>query len=241
VKRSVGDATAAQRIGALAERWALSSEAAARLLALLRITSEDRRAPTTVSDPVEAAWVHVADSLSGLPFLDSRIPGPVADVGSGAGFPGLPLAIARPSMEFDLIEAGRRKCAYLEDVAGRLGLENVRVVAGRVEEWATHEGRERCTAVLVRAVAPLPTLVEYAAPLLRPAGVLIAWKGARDPEEEHRAAAAAEVLGLAPLAVQRSEPYPGSREHHLHLYEKVRATPARFPRRAGVALKRPLG
>jgi 16S rRNA (guanine527-N7)-methyltransferase len=89
-------------------------------------------------------------------------------------------------------------------------------------------------------VAPLATLVEYAAPLLRTGGRLIAWKGERDAAEERGGAAAAAQLGFAPAAVERVHPFAGSRAHTLHLYEKVIPTPEGFPRRPGIARKRPL-
>ena len=181
----------------------------------------------------------MADSLTALPWLEPA--GRVADVGSGAGFPGLVLAIARPGMEMDLVESQARKCEFLGAAASSLALGNVHVVDLRAEEWGARAGHERYDAVLARAVAALATLVEYAAPLLVPGGKLIAWKGERDEAEERAGAQAAEQLGLAPAGVERVHPYPGSRAHTLHLYEKVTSTPAGFPRRAGMAAKRPLG
>jgi 16S rRNA (guanine527-N7)-methyltransferase len=95
--------------------------------------------------------------------------------------------------------------------------------------------------VTARAVAGLPVLVEYAAPLLRLSGMLVAWKGARDPAEEELGRAAADEVGLALADVLRVEPFEGARNRHLHLYRKVAPTPGRFPRRPGMAAKRPLG
>jgi 16S rRNA (guanine527-N7)-methyltransferase len=89
-------------------------------------------------------------------------------------------------------------------------------------------------------VGPLAVLVEYAAPLLRRDGVLVAWKGARDPAEERAGAAAAERVGMAPAEVLPVQPYPDSENRHLHVFRKVAPTPAEFPRRAGMARKRPL-
>jgi 16S rRNA (guanine527-N7)-methyltransferase len=102
-------------------------------------------------------------------------------------------------------------------------------------------GREAYDAVTARAVGPLAVLVEYAAPLLRPDGVLVAWKGARDAGEEDSGAAAAERVGMAVKEVVPVRPYPASENRHLHVYRKVAPTPERFPRRPGMARKRPLG
>ena len=230
------------RLEAVAAQWSLGPDAAGKLGELLALVRDDPRAATSVRSPEAAVDVHIADSLTALPFLD-RLPAPgrVADIGSGAGFPGLPVAIARPGLQLDLVESGRRKCEFMEDAARALDLANVAVANARAEEWAREEGRERYGVVLVRAVAPLATLVEYAAPLLLPGGTLIAWKGERDEQEEQSGTAAATELGLRPAAVEHVVPYAGSRAHNLHLYEKVRPTPARFPRRAGVARKNPLG
>jgi 16S rRNA (guanine527-N7)-methyltransferase len=211
----------------------------ARFEHLLRCVSSDPRAPTSVTDPEQAADIHIADSLSALPLIDAEAPARIADVGSGAGFPGVPLAIARPQLEVDLVEAAGRKTRFLEDLVAAVGLDRVRVVNGRVEDWGGGEGREAYDVVLIRAVATLPILLEYAAPLLRDRGVLIAWKGRRSPMPE--TAAAAELLGMQPDRVIPAQPYPASRDRHLHVYRRVRPVPESFPRRPGMARKRPLG
>ena len=239
MKRGAPDPAA--RVAALAERWELDETVARKLVELLELVRDDPRAATSVRDPGRAVDVHLADSLSALPLLDAAPAKRVADLGSGAGFPGLPLAMARLALGLDLVESTRRKCEFLEDAVRRLDLASVRVVNRRAEEWGAEEGRARYDTVLARALAPLAEVVEYAAPLLAPGGRLIAWKGRRDAEEEHRGEAAAQVVGMELRDVVRAEPYPGSRDHHLHLYEKVRVTPKEFPRRPGMARKRPLG
>ncbi|MEA2419131.1 MAG: rRNA (guanine527-N7)-methyltransferase [Thermoleophilaceae bacterium] len=165
----------------------------------------------------------------------------IADVGAGAGFPGLVLAAVLTHARVDLIEATGRKAAVIQRLIDAGGLPNAHAVAERAEDWGAGERREAYGAVTARAVASLAVLAEYAAPLLAPAGVLIAWKGRRDPDEEAAGVAAAEQLGLAAGAVIPVTPYPGSRNRHLHVFRKVGPTPKSFPRRAGVASKRPLG
>jgi 16S rRNA (guanine527-N7)-methyltransferase len=201
---------------------------------------------TTVSEPERARDVHVADSLSGLEVGDLERAKRIADVGAGAGFPGLVLAIARPSARVDLIESAGRKAAVIDRLIKAARVENARSVVARAEDWARLPvalggGREAYDAVTARAVASLPVLVEYAAPLLRDGGVLVAWKGARDAGEERLGRGAADEVGLALEDVLRVEPFSGARDRHLHVYRKVGPTPERFPRRPGMAAKRPLG
>jgi 16S rRNA (guanine527-N7)-methyltransferase len=170
----------------------------------------------------------------------------IADLGAGAGFPGLVLAIALPAARVDLIESVRRKAAVIDRLRQAAQVDNARSVVTRAEEWARTPpalggGREAYDAVTARAVAPLAVLVEYAAPLLRSSGVLVAWKGARDPAEEGLGRGAADEVGLTLLDVLRVEPFEAARNRHLHVYRKVAPTPERFPRRPGIAAKRPLG
>ncbi len=195
--------------------------------------------PTAVRDPRRAVQAHLADSLVALELEVVRSAGTIADLGAGAGFPGLPLAVALPASEVRLIESQRRKCVFIEGICQAAGIDNARVIRARAEEWS--EGIGANDVVVVRALAAPPVVLEYAAPLLRLGGTLIDWRGRRDAEDEAAAATAASQLGLELLAAQRMDPYEGAREHHLHLYLKVAPTPARFPRRTGVARKRPLG
>ena len=124
-------------------------------------------------------------------------------------------------------------------------ISNARSVTARVEDYARVPaslggGGGAYDAVTARAVGPLAVLVEYAAPLLREDGVLVAWKGARDADEEAAGATAAREVGMALEEVVEVKPYPSSENRHLHIFRKVAPTPDRFPRRAGMARKRPL-
>jgi 16S rRNA (guanine527-N7)-methyltransferase len=116
---------------------------------------------------------------------------------------------------------------------------NAAVVCGRVEEW--ERGRRLNDAVVARAVAAQAVVLEYAAPLLCVGGTLVDWRGRRSVAEEEQALRAAELLGLERVEVRRVRPYAAAAERHLHLYLKVTETPTRFPRRPGVARRRPLG
>lgn len=228
-----------RELHALAERHGLPADAAGRLGSLLRALAQDEHAPTTVRAPQEAVGVHVADSLAGLELPAVREARRIADLGAGAGFPGLPLAIALPDAHVVLVESNARKCGFIRAAADVAGVANAEAVAARAESWPA--GLGACDLVTARALAPLAVLAEYAAPLLAEGGALVAWKGRRDQQEELEAAAAADELGLTVEEVRPVHPYAGADHRHLHVLRKVRPTPARFPRRPGMARKRPLG
>jgi 16S rRNA (guanine527-N7)-methyltransferase len=223
----------------------LSLAAAAHLRALIELLAEDPAAPSAVRDPDDAWQVHVADSLSGLEVPALREAGQIADVGAGAGFPGIVLAAALPGAHIDLVEATARKCEFMRRALERTGIRNARVVCERAESWAAARppagGREAYDAVTARAVGRVSTIAELASPLLRERGTLVAWKGRRDAEEEAEAGRAAERLALDPLEVRWVGPYAGSQNRHLHILRKSGPTPARLPRRPGMAKKRPFG
>jgi 16S rRNA (guanine527-N7)-methyltransferase len=204
------------------------------LARILELQAVDPTASTTVRDVAAAIDRHVADSLSALALAGagSRI----ADLGSGAGWPGLALAAALPDAHVWLVESAIRHCAYLEKAVEAGRLANVTVVHSRVEEWSWSGD-----VVTARALASLPVLLEYAAPLLEEGGRLIAWKGAVSDEEAAAGAAAAAILGMSVGEVHPVVPYAGARDHTLHVFRKTAPTPSRFPRRPGMAVKRPLG
>jgi 16S rRNA (guanine527-N7)-methyltransferase len=226
------------RLEALAAEYGLGG-VSDRLARLLELVAAEPSAITTVRDPAVAVDVHVADSLDGLRVEAVRDGRVLADLGSGGGFPGLVLALARPTARVALVESVARKASFLRATATELGLGNVEVVQARAESWPAGIGRQ--DVVTARALAALPVLVEYAAPLLVEGGHLVAWKGRRDPAEEADGQAAAEALGLELAEVVRVPPRPGADERHLHVLRKVGPTPAGYPRREGRARKRPLG
>ena len=222
----------------LAARFELPGAAAPALDALLELLHADPTAPTRITDPATAADQHVADALVALELGGVRGARRIADLGSGAGFPGLVLAAALPAAHVSLIESSTKKCAFIERAAEAMGLANVEAVASRAEQWAAGIGR--CDLVTARAVAPLNVLVEYAAPLLVEGGSLVAWKGRRNKAEEADGDAAAAATGLGSAEVRAVRPWDGAEHLHLHVFEKVGSTPNRYPRRPGMASKRPL-
>jgi 16S rRNA (guanine527-N7)-methyltransferase len=164
--------------------------------------------------------VLLEDSLRAVELLGG-LEGPVVDVGSGGGAPGIPLAYALPGLEIVLLEAERRKCAFLE----RWAPPNARVVWGRAEEQET----DWAAAAIAKALAPPPVAAEWCLPLVRPGGVVVLWVG--ETAEPDRVAHVAERLGGA----------LGDGPDGLLVIHKTGPTPAGYPRRAGVARKRPLG
>ena len=226
------------RLADLSAHHDLSKDQQAQLAQLLVLLEGDRDASTTVRDPERAVEVHLADSLAGLTLAPVSTAVRVADLGSGAGFPGLPLAIARPGASVTLVESVSRRIAFPHRAALSLGLTNVAVVPARAEEWEA--GLEAHDLVTARALAPPAVVAEYAAPLLSMGGHLVQWRGRRDAHEEAAAREAAARLGLEVVEIRSIQPWPEARDLHLHLYVKTRLTPPEFPRRAGMARKRPL-
>jgi 16S rRNA (guanine527-N7)-methyltransferase len=225
-------------LAALVDRYSLSGRAGQQLAAFAKLLSSDPAAATAVRDPGRIIDDHLSDALVALELDQVRSATSVADLGSGAGVPGLPLAIALPGIRVAVIESSGRKCAFLARAVAACSLTNVEVVNARAEAWSAGLGRN--DLVTARALAPLPVVVEYAAPLLLVGGTLVAWRGRRDAHEEAAAARASSELGLSPVPPLAVHPYSGARHRHLHVMTKVAPTPDRFPRRPGVARKRPL-
>jgi 16S rRNA (guanine527-N7)-methyltransferase len=228
-----------RRLAALATRHGLTDGQVGQLRCILEVLATDPHAPSAVTSASQAADVHLADSLAALELDVLRTATRLADVGSGAGFPGVPLAVALPAAAVALLESSQRRGEFLGRSCSAAGVGNATVIVTRAEAWTDGLGKQ--DVVTARAVAPLAVLCEYAAPLLRVGGALVVWRGRRDPAAEADAARASAELRLEGRVPVRSEPYPGSQEHHLHVYVKVGPTPARFPRRPGIASKRPLG
>jgi 16S rRNA (guanine527-N7)-methyltransferase len=227
-----------KRLEELGRRYSIPPAGLAALRAILELQAVDPAASTTVREPAHAVDRHVADSLVALELPALRAARRIADLGSGAGWPGLALAAAVAAARVALVESAIRHCRYLERAVAAGGLANVEVVHARAEDWPAGIGAH--DVVTARALAALPVLCEYAAPLLADGGVLVAWKGLVGPGEAEAGAAAAAMVGLESVEARVVDPYPEAERRTLHVFRKVAPTPERFPRRPGMATKRPL-
>jgi 16S rRNA (guanine527-N7)-methyltransferase len=174
---------------------------------------------TGLRDPDEARRVLLEDSLRAVPLV-ARFAGPIVDVGSGGGSPGIPLAVSLPAREVTLLEAERRKCEFLE----RWAPPNARVVRGRAEE----QPPDSYGVAIAKALAPPPVAAEWCLALVRPGGAAILFVG---PSAD---------LGAVGRVSEQLGGGPPESHQGLVVVPKLRPTPAGFPRRAGIARKRPL-
>lgn len=196
---------------------------------------------TALRDAASIRTKHFLDSFSCVLAWGKAPPRRLIDVGTGAGFPGLPLKILYPAMKLTLVESVGKKAMFCEHVVRLLGLEGVDVIKGRAEDvGCMPEHRERYDLAVARAVASLPVLCEYLLPLVRIGGTALAMKGESGPVEAQSAEKTMRVLGgrlrqVIPVHL------PGiADERYLVLVEKSAATPPRYPRKAGMPAKHPL-
>ena len=198
---------------------------------------------TRIIDPVDIAHKHFLDSLSlvqAIPLdLDSKFS--LIDVGSGAGFPGIPLKIVLPDFNLTLLEATNKKTIFLQHVVDQLRLENVTMLTARAEEAGRQPAqRGQYDLAVARAVAPLSVLAEYTLPLVKVGGWVIAQKGQHPAEEIKQAANALGILGGQVKHVV-AVTIPGvSAARHLVLIQKIKPTPKFYPRRPGLPTKKPI-
>jgi len=196
---------------------------------------------TAIRDPQEIHIKHFLDSLTCLLALRDTPIARLIDVGTGAGFPGIPLKIIFPKMQLTLVESVGKKAEFCRHVVKMLDLPGVEVAQERAEVLGqTPSHREQYDWAVARAVAILPVLAEYLLPLVRVGGSMLAMKGESGPVEAHTAEHAIMVLGghlrqLLPVTL------PGvAEERYLVVIDKVAATPAGYPRKVGMPAKRPL-
>ena len=193
---------------------------------------------TAITDPADMAALHFLDSAALLTLADLRNKS-VADVGTGAGFPGLPLKIAEPSIRLTLLDAQGKRVRFLETVCAELGLADVECVHGRAEEFAA-DRRESFDLVTSRAVAALPVLAELCLPLVKVGGAFLAMKSVDSEAELAEAKRALETLGGRVEAL-RDYCLPGTDvRHRLVIIKKIRKTPEKYPRIFAKIKKNPL-
>lgn len=209
-----------------------------RFFELLRSAGE-RQNLTRITDEQELVEKHAVDALLGLALLED---GPIIDIGSGAGVPGVPLAIARPAWSVALVESERRKAAFLDEARAALGLaDRVAVHAERAEALGRDPAhRERYGGAVVRAVGSVATCLELTLPLVRVGGRAVLYRGPANAEVElaEARAVAPQLGGGEPMVLDRVLPSGAARR--LLAVPKVGPTPARYPRKPGIPAKRPL-
>jgi 16S rRNA (guanine527-N7)-methyltransferase len=196
---------------------------------------------TAIRDPQEIHVKHFLDSLTCLQAMSEKSYGRLIDVGTGAGFPGIPIKIVYPKLQLTLVESVGKKAEFCRHVVNILNLQGVEVVQERAENIGQDPAyREQYDWAVARAVAILPVLAEYLLPLVRVGGSMLAMKGESGPVEAHSAEHAIKLLGghlrqLLPVTL------PGVvEERYIIVIDKVAATPGSYPRKVGVPAKRPL-
>jgi 16S rRNA (guanine527-N7)-methyltransferase len=216
-----------------------------RLLRYARLLASYEKANVIgTRDPDRILLDHVLDSLSCFMHQPMWEAGRLADVGSGGGLPGIPISIVRPDLKTTLIESTGKKANFLRYAAEQLALGGVDVVNARVEDTGRTQGqREEYGIVTTRAVARLSVVAEYCVPLLEVGGQAIAMKAGLEGDEYEEGRRATDALGARIAGVEPVAMLPevGEKERNLVILEKVRETPARYPRKAGMATRRPLG
>jgi 16S rRNA (guanine527-N7)-methyltransferase len=190
----------------------------------------------------ERLWERHFDDALGLATIRSPRPDERwVDLGSGAGLPGLPLALAHRSTSFTLVDAQRKRLDWVATIAADLGLTNLAVVHARLEEYAHGPARESFDGATARALGTLPVVAELGLPLLKTGGLLLVPRGQPDTDEVEQAAIACELLGGRIRDVVPNPSSPIDRVGFVVIMAKIAATSPRFPRRSGVPTRSPLG
>jgi 16S rRNA (guanine527-N7)-methyltransferase len=200
---------------------------------------------TAITDPELVERRLFLDAWRMLPAIDDVTggePAKLIDVGSGAGFPGLALKIARPSLEVTLLEATGKKVGFLRHVIDTLGLAGVEAIHGRAEELGHDpDRREHSDLATARAVASLPALIEMCTPFLRVGGRALFPKSDELGEELQEGAKAAKELGVTIVSADSLPAIQGEQVTRLVIVDRMVRTPPRYPRRAGIPAREPLG
>ena len=196
---------------------------------------------TNITDPAEFRIKHNADSLMCVDFPEFLEAETVIDVGTGGGFPGIPLAVYAPEKHFTLLDSLNKRLKIIDELAGELGIKNITLVHGRAEDTArAKEHREKYDLCVSRAVSNLATLSEYCLPFIKVGGYLLAYKGPGAEEEVKEASKALKILGGSLVDIRETSMEEYGLDHKILVIKKEKNTPKAYPRKAGTPLKEPL-
>lgn len=221
----------------------LPTEAMERMSEYLKLLLEtNKHVNLTAIREEDAAWRRlIVDSLTPLPYIDLPSGSRVIDIGTGAGLPGMPLAIALPEIHFSLVDSTGKKIAFLRSVVSALKLENVNLYSERAEDLGqAHEHREQYDLAISRAVGPMPLVLEYCMPMLAIGGLMLAMKGPRVVQELEVSSDAMLKLGADGVRTLPAYPESFGNELVLAMVDKVARTPAAYPRVPGTPKREPL-
>lgn len=196
---------------------------------------------TSITDPEEFIEKHYIDSLLSVPCREFQRAGYIIDVGTGGGFPGIPLALAAPDKQFLLMDSLGKRIRIIQELCQEIGIKNVTAVHARAEELAKKkEYRERYDLCVSRAVANLSTLSEYCLPFIKQGGWFLAYKGPDTDQEKKDASRAISILGGKVRREEKASLENFGLEHKIIFIEKIKKTPSKYPRKAGTPSKDPL-
>ena len=196
---------------------------------------------TNITDPEEFHVKHILDSIMCLDFPEYVKAETVIDVGTGGGFPGIPLAVCSPDKDFLLLDSLNKRLKIIGELTEELGINNVKLLHSRAEDAARNkEYREKYDICVSRAVSNLATLSEYCLPFIKVGGYLLAYKGPEAERELENAAKALKTLGGEAVEIRDTQMADYGLEHRILVIKKVRSTPKAYPRKAGTPLKAPL-
>lgn len=194
---------------------------------------------TAITEPKEVLQKHFVDSLTIMPYIEKNAK--VIDVGTGAGFPGIPMKIAEDGVQVTLLDALNKRLNFLNEVICSLGLTNIETVHLRAEEAGKNKQlREKFDVSVSRAVAPLSVLVEYLLPLVKINGICICMKGSNTEEEIANSKKAIEILGGKIEKIEEFTLPDSDMKRSIIIIKKVRKTPSKYPRKPGTPSKEPI-
>ena len=205
------------------------------------ITWNQKMNLTAIEEPVEVAYKHFVDSACLLRVVPNLKQKSMIDVGTGAGFPGVPLKIMEPALDLTLFDSLNKRIIFLQELCQKLQLKDVKAVHGRAEEFGIKpEYRQQYDMATARAVARMPVLLEICLPFVKKGGIFIALKGPELENEIKESSNALKELGGKLVDVQQFTLADGAYTRNLAVIEKIKDTPKKYPRKAGTPQKKPL-